>query len=108
MYQPRFIRGNKRTILMRDVDREGVVLGWGVEGIQDMLCFPLYFAINLKSLKKKKKQNLFISSSTGGQSRRSQRDPGTTRVTGAEGRRGWAAGDSRLLFPTPQQQLQQS
>lgn len=55
MYQPRFIRGNKRTILMRDVDREGVVLGWGVEGIQDMLCFPLYFAINLKSLKKKKK-----------------------------------------------------
>ena len=55
MYQPGFIRGNKCTILMRDVDSEGVVLGWGVEGIWDTLCFPLYFAVNLKSLKKKKK-----------------------------------------------------
>lgn len=61
------------------------------------------FCYKSKITQKKKTQNLFISSSTGGQSRRSQRDPGTARVTGAEGRRGWAAGDSRLLFPTPQQ-----
>lgn len=95
MYQPGFIRGNKCTILMRDVDSEGVVLGWGVEGIWDTLCFPLYFAVNLKSLKKKKK--LFIRRSTGGQSRRSQRDPGTARVTGAEGRHVWAAEDSQAV-----------
>ena len=44
---------------MRDVDREGVMLGWGVEGIQDTLCFPLYFAINLKSLKKKNKLKIY-------------------------------------------------
>ena len=49
--------------------------------------------------KKKKNQNLFVRSSTGGQSRRSQRDPGTARVTGAEGRRGWAAGDSQAAIP---------
>ena len=45
----------------------------------------------------KKKKNLFIRRSTGGQSRRSQRDPGTARVTGAEGRHVWAAGDSQAV-----------
>ena len=93
---------------MRDVDREGVMLGWGVEGIQYTLCFPLYFAINLKSLKKKTNSKSIHKQQHWRSVQKEPEGPGTATVTGAEGRRGWAAGDSRLLFPTPQQQLQQS
>lgn len=57
------------------------------------------FCYKSKITQKKKTQNLFVRSTTGGQSRRSQRDPGTARVTGAEGRRGWAAGDSQAAIP---------
>ena len=64
-----------------------------------MLSTLFCYKSKITQKKKTKTQNLFVRSSTGGQSRRSQRDPGTARVTGAEGRRGWAAGDSQAAIP---------
>ena len=57
MCQCSFISCNKYATLMGDVHSGGVGVGWGAEGTWESLYFPLNFAVNLKSLKKKKNPN---------------------------------------------------
>lgn len=78
---------------MGDVHSGGVVVAWGEEGTWDSLYFPLHFAVNLKSLKKKKtQQNLLIKKKHWGSIQKEPRGTlGATRVNGAEGWLVWAS-----------------